>query len=127
MKKIANRYAGLLALLATLAIILSSSVPALAQDDGARSYWNARAGTNIFSFQYLPMNMGASGSKTFAPGQYIYPNADAEANLALFRDRRFQVRPPGDFALVEGMDLTWNWVLELGSGRKGLYSIPLRA
>ena len=60
---------------------LSFGGQAKAQDDGSRSYWNARAGTNIFSFQYLPLNMGTSGSKAFAPGQYIYPNSDISANI----------------------------------------------
>jgi len=80
MKKI-KECTRLLALLATLAIILSSSVPAVAQDDGARAYWNARTGTHVVSFQYLPMGLGASDSKAFAPDQYIYPNSDIEANV----------------------------------------------
>jgi len=80
MKKIKG-YTHFLALLATLAIILSFSVPATAQDDGARAYWNARAGTQIFSFQYLPVNIGASDSKEFAPGRYIYPNSDIDGNV----------------------------------------------
>ena len=66
----------------TLIVInLSLSGQAFAQDDGARNYWNTRAGTNIFSFQYLPMNMGTSGSQALAPGQYIYPNSDISANI----------------------------------------------
>jgi len=64
-------------------IILPLSSSLFAQDDGARAYWNARENTNIFSFQYLPMNMGASDSKVFAPGQYIYPNADIKANVSI--------------------------------------------
>lgn len=67
----------------TILGLLSFAWQAKAQDDGARSYWNASAGTNIFSFQYLPMNMGASGSKAFAPGQYIYPNADISASIVM--------------------------------------------
>jgi hypothetical protein len=53
-----------------------------AQDDGARAYWNAREKTNIFSFQYLAMNLDASDAKVFAPGQYIYGNADVDANMS---------------------------------------------
>ena len=64
-----------------LTIIFSLNMPAVAQDDGARAYWNGRSGTNVFSFQYLPMNIGASDSKAFAPGQYIYPNSDIDANV----------------------------------------------
>lgn len=66
---------------AILTILFSFNIPAKAQDDGARAYWNAREGTNIISFQYLPLNIGASDSKAFAPGQYIYPNSDINANV----------------------------------------------
>ena len=67
----------------TILGFLSFAGQAFAQDDGARSYWNAREGTNVFSFQYLPLNMGASGSMAFAPGQFIYPNADISANIVM--------------------------------------------
>ena len=80
MKK-ANRYTCPLTLLVTLVSILSFGGPAFAQDDGARAYWNARAGTQMFSFQYLPVNIGASDSKEFAPGRYIYPNSDIDGNV----------------------------------------------
>lgn len=80
MKKV-NRYTCPLALLVTLVSILSFGVTALAQDDGARAYWNARSGTQMFSFQYLPVNIGASGAKAFAPGRYIYPNSDIDGNV----------------------------------------------
>ncbi len=46
-----------------------------------RSYWNARAGTNVVSFQYLDMSIGASASNAFAPGQYIYPSSTTHANV----------------------------------------------
>lgn len=69
--------------ISTILGFLSFAWQAKAQDDGARSYWNAREGTNVFSFQYLPMNMGASGSKVFAPGQFIYPNSDISANIVM--------------------------------------------
>ena len=55
--------------------------PAIAQDDGARAYWKGRAGTNMVSFQYLNMNLQASDELQFDPGQYIYPAADAEADI----------------------------------------------
>jgi len=73
----------LLIFFAVLTIILSFSEPVLAQDDGARAYWNTRAGSLMFSFQYLRMDVGASGSQAFDPGRYIYPNSDTEASVAL--------------------------------------------
>jgi hypothetical protein len=66
-----------------LAIIFSISGSALAIDDGARAYWNGRDGTDAFSFQYLNLNMQATETTQFAPGQYIYPNADTEASIAM--------------------------------------------
>ena len=81
MKK-ANKFHCLPALLA-MAIALSFSGPALAQDDGARAYWDARAGTHVVSFQYLPIGISAFGSTAFAPGQFIYPNSDIKANIFL--------------------------------------------
>jgi hypothetical protein len=64
-----------------LSIVVLLSTPALAIDDGARAYWKGRDGINAFSFQTLNMNLQASDSQQFAPGQYIYANADTEANL----------------------------------------------
>jgi hypothetical protein len=69
------------ALLATLVIILLFNGPALAVDDGARAYWKGRDGTNGVSFQYLRLDLQASETQQFAPGQYIYANADAEASI----------------------------------------------
>jgi hypothetical protein len=80
MKKV-NKYIRVVNLLTIICIILLLSQHSFAQDDGARAYWNARAGTNVISFQYLPLNIGASGSQAFAPGQYIYPNSDIAANI----------------------------------------------
>lgn len=60
---------------------LSSSL--FAQDDGARAYWNSRENTNIFSFQYLSMSLSASDALVFAPGQYIYPNAEVKADISI--------------------------------------------
>jgi hypothetical protein len=71
------------AVLATTAILLSFSDKALAVDDGARAYWKGRDGTTVVSFQYLNLNMQASEAKQFAPNQYIYPNADTEANVMI--------------------------------------------
>jgi hypothetical protein len=76
-----NGYKGLMILFLTISIIIVFGKSNFAQDDGARAYWNARAGTHILSFQYLPISIGASGSKAFAPGQYIYPNSDINANI----------------------------------------------
>ena len=55
--------------------------PAIAQDDGARTYWKGRNGTNVVSVQYLNMHLQASDELQFDPGQYIYPSADAEADI----------------------------------------------
>jgi hypothetical protein len=76
-----NRHTRLLASFATLAIIWSFGGAVLATDDGARAYWKGRAGTNVVSFQYLNLNMQASGAQQFDPALFIYPNADSEANV----------------------------------------------
>jgi len=55
--------------------------PVIAQDDGARTYWKGRAGTNVMSVQYLDMNLQASDAVQFDPTHYIYPAADAEAGI----------------------------------------------
>ncbi len=78
-----NRHTRLWAFLATLAITLSFSGPALAVDDGARAYWKGRDGTNVVSFQYLNLNMQASDTQQFDPSQFIYPNSDTEANVMI--------------------------------------------
>jgi hypothetical protein len=69
------------ALLATLVIILLFGGQAFAVDDGARAYWKGRHGTQGFSIQYLTLDLQASGSEQFAPGQYVYGDADVEATL----------------------------------------------
>lgn len=74
------RDAYLLAFITNLAI-LSFSAPVFSVDDGARAYWKTREGSNVVSFQYLNLSMQASGAVQFDPGQYIYPNSDAEANI----------------------------------------------
>ena len=63
-----------------LAVPLISG-PTNAQDDGARTYWKGRAGTNVVSVQYLNMNLQASDALQFDPTHYIYPAADAEASI----------------------------------------------
>jgi len=79
----ANRHTRLSAIFAVLVIIVLFSGSALAIDDGARAYWKGREGTQGVSFQYLNLNLQASDSLQFAPGRYIYPNADTEASLIL--------------------------------------------
>jgi hypothetical protein len=79
--KIVNCPTRFLALVAfTLAVPLIS-VPVNAQDDGARTYWKGRAGTNVMSVQYLDMNLQASDALQFDPSHFIYPAADAEASI----------------------------------------------
>jgi len=74
------RHIRLLAFITNLAI-LSFSAPVFAVDDGARAYWKAREGSTVISFQYLNLNLQASGAQQFAPGEYIYPNSDVEGNV----------------------------------------------
>ncbi len=69
------------AFLAILSIFLLFNGPALAVDDGARAYWKGRDGTQGVSFQYLRLDLQTSDSQQFAPGQYIYANADTEASI----------------------------------------------
>ena len=76
-----SRPTRLLAVLAALVIAVSLSGPALATDDGARAYRNAREGTQVVSFQFLNLAIDASDSVQFAPDQFIYPNADIEASI----------------------------------------------
>ena len=83
MMKTGNGHIRLLTLFATIAIILAFNGTALAIDDGARAYWKGRDGTHVFSFQYLNLNMQASGAQQFDPGHFIYPNADTEANVII--------------------------------------------
>jgi hypothetical protein len=78
-----NRHSRLPGILTSMAILLSLSGTALAVDDGARTYWKQRDGTNVVSFQYLNLNMQASDSQQFDPAGFIYPNADTEANVMI--------------------------------------------
>ena len=87
--------------LLAMAIAVSFNATAFAQDDGARAYWNARAGTRVVSFQYLPIGISASGSKAFAPGQFIYPNSDIEASIFIgtFAYHTILLKRPSAFAV----------------------------
>jgi len=80
MKKVNGPTRFLTFLAFTFAVLLISG-PANAQDDGARTYWKGRSGTNAMSVQYLNMNLQASDAVAFDPSHYIYPNADTEANI----------------------------------------------
>jgi hypothetical protein len=62
-------------------MIFTPSGSALAVDDGARAYWNARSGTHVVSFQYLHWGITAGDAEQFDPAQYIYPNTTATANI----------------------------------------------
>jgi Putative MetA-pathway of phenol degradation len=76
-----NKLTRLLTGISTTVVILSLTTPAMAVDDGARAYWKLRDGTNVTSFQYLNLSMQAGDSQQFDPSQYLYPNADTEANI----------------------------------------------
>jgi hypothetical protein len=83
MNKLNGCFPSLPFLLTSAILFCSLSTPARAQDDGARAYWKAREGTHVFSFQYLPAFMDAEGSQAFAPGQYVYPNSNIDANVVM--------------------------------------------
>lgn len=70
-----------LALIASAFAVSLICGPAIAQDDGARTYWKGRAGTNVVSVQYLDMHLQAVDTLQFDPSHYIYPAADAEASI----------------------------------------------
>jgi hypothetical protein len=90
----------------TLVILLLFSMPVFAIDDGARAYWKTRDGAQGVSFQFLSMDLQASDSLQFAPGQYIYPGADTEASLVIANYLRHTTlfnRPSSfSFSLVGG-------------------------
>jgi hypothetical protein len=92
-----------------LAIIFSfSGTTAFAVDDGARAYWKGRAGTNGVSFQYLRLDLQASDSQQFAPGQYVYANADTEASIFIANYVRHMTlfNRPSSFSLgISGGDV----------------------
>jgi hypothetical protein len=78
-----NRHTRVLTIFTIMAIIFSISGTARAVDDGARAYWKGRDGTNVFSLQYLNLNMQASDTQQFDPAHFIYPNADTEADVLI--------------------------------------------
>jgi len=80
MKKV-NCSTQFLALAAFVLAVPLISGPANAQDDGARTYWKGRAGTNVMSVQYLNMSLQASDTLQYDPSHFIYPAADAEADM----------------------------------------------
>jgi hypothetical protein len=65
-----------------LCFLISS--PASAVDDGARSYWKTRSGTHVFSTQFLNLDIQAQDSSAFDPSSFVFPGADAEAQLLVF-------------------------------------------
>ncbi len=79
--KTGNRHNGMWAYFAAIAIVLLFGEAVFAVDDGARAYWKGREGTQGFSFQRLRLDLQASNSQQFAPGQFIYSNSDVEANV----------------------------------------------
>jgi len=98
-------------------IILWFSGLALALDDGARAYWHAKEGTNVVSFQYLNVDIEASDTQQFGPGQYIYPNSDVDVDLFIVNWARhftlFDRSSSLNFALTGGnvdLDLNTNLV-----------------
>jgi hypothetical protein len=86
--KTKNRQNQLVAVFGALVSTFCSGGAALAVDDGARAYWSAREGTNVVSFQYLNMDI-STGTKDFAPGQYIYPNSDVDADMFVLNWMRY--------------------------------------
>ncbi len=104
--KTGNRHARLPVFLATLLIILLFSGQAIAVDDGARAYWKGREGTQGVSFQNLRLDLQASGSQQFAPGQFIYANSDVEASISIVNYVRHMTlfnRPASySFAVIGG-------------------------
>jgi hypothetical protein len=104
--KTENKQSRWLVFFASLLIILFFSGSVSAIDDGARSYWHAREGTNVVSFQRLNVDIDASSAKQFGPGQYIYPNASVDADLVIASYTRFLTmfnRPSSlTFALAGG-------------------------
>ena len=69
-------------IVSVLAVIMACGT-ALAQDDGARAYWKAMAGTNVIAVQYLPFDSDSFDSLVFDPVHYIYPESEFQANLLM--------------------------------------------
>ena len=83
MMKKPNGYSFFPVLFLTLVIILLSSGPVPATDDGARAYWKGREGTQVFVFSYLRWDINAADSLQFDPAHYIYMSSDIEASVFL--------------------------------------------
>ena len=98
-----NGHTRLPVIFASTIIILFFSGTALAVDDGARAYWKGRQGTEGVSIQYLNLDLQASGSQQFAPGEYIYPDADADATLIMANYARHLVLFDRQSALLFGV------------------------
>ena len=81
--KLGNKHMQVLSIFTFAAVILLFSKPTFAIDDGARAYWKTREGTQGVSFQYLRLDLNTDDSTQFAPGSYIYPNADIEGSLII--------------------------------------------
>jgi len=81
--KSGNKHMQLLSIFIFAAILMLFSKPTFAVDDGARAYWKAKDGTQGVSVQYLRLDLNADDSKQFAPGSYIYPNADIEGSIVI--------------------------------------------
>ena len=82
MMKPKNKPNGALVAIVFAAVFSLFGNSALAIDDGARAYWKARDGANVVSVQYLYLDMEVSDA-IFDPSHFIFPNANAEANLFL--------------------------------------------
>ncbi len=78
-----QKYMSLLGAIAFTAAFMSMASSAIAIDDGPRAYWKARDGAHVVSTQYLFLDMQATDSQIFDPAHFIFPNANAEANLFL--------------------------------------------
>ncbi len=122
------------AYLAASVFCLSISGQAIAVDDGARAYWKMRDGSHVVSAQYLNLDLQATGAQSFDPSGFIYPNADAEADIFLLTyahhftlfDRPSSVA----FNLVGGsVDVSVNTLLarRYRSCPRGLHRVPRSA
>ena len=90
---------------------------ASAQDDGARAYWKALAGTNMVGFQYLPMN-AVTPAEVSDPTHYLFPEADVEANL-IFLNYSRHLTLFGRTASVSAFAIAGNADVEFFGGTPG--------
>jgi len=89
-----------LALVAFAIAVPLISGPVTAQDDGARTYWKGRAGTNVISVQYLNMNLQASDTLQFDPTNLMGGSVDVEFDTTITPP---EFLPPG---IVPGASLS---------------------